>query len=332
VVTAARLRRELIGAVGARADLRYRSPGVPVYARWAGAMDLEELRAFLHVVDAGSFLAGADALGISRSTLRRRVDALEARVGVRLLESTKQGIVLTDAGRVIAGRGRALHAEATALVQTAREVSEVPSGVMRVLLPVGLPPHALVPIVAGMRMAYPTVSFVGRFSDDPIGESLSGVDLAVHFSDGPPKGRFVSYELLRVREWLVASRDYLARRGTRASIADLPRHDLLAWQAPGEDAHQWPLLTGKTFRVDPVLIGTDIHLMRQGALAGLGIALVPDAMMADPGFPPDALAPVLPDVVGRERGLRLTVPEMIAEVPKIKMVLDRVRAFIAGGG
>lgn len=70
-------------------------------------MDLEELRAFLTVVDTGSFLAAADSLGVSRTTLRRRVGSLEARAGVTLLESTSQGAVLTEAGQLLAKRGGA---------------------------------------------------------------------------------------------------------------------------------------------------------------------------------------------------------------------------------
>jgi len=152
-------------------------------------MDLEELRAFLHVVEAGSFLAGADALGISRTTLRRRVDALEARVGVPLLESTQQGVVLTDAGRVLFRRGRTLEEEAIALFSSVRDLGRVPSGILRFSLPVGLPPQVLVPLFAGLREAYPALFIEARFSDDPLGESLVGVDVAIHYSDAAPKGR-----------------------------------------------------------------------------------------------------------------------------------------------
>jgi DNA-binding transcriptional LysR family regulator len=76
-------------------------------------MDLEELRAFLDVVETGSFLAAAKSLGVSRTTLRRRVEALEARAGVPLLKSTPQGILLTEAGEVLAQRGRIMMQEST---------------------------------------------------------------------------------------------------------------------------------------------------------------------------------------------------------------------------
>jgi DNA-binding transcriptional LysR family regulator len=291
-------------------------------------MDLEELRAFLRVADSGSFLAAADALGVSRTTLRRRVGSLEARTGVPLLESTQQGVVLTDAGRVLARRGRALEEDMGALLASVREVGQEPAGVLRISMPVGLPPHVLTPLVAALRASYPLLSLEGRHSDDPIGESLAGVDMAVHFCDSAPRGKWISYVMIRVPERLVAAKGYLARRGTPRSVEDLADHELYAWRAPGDDPRAWPLRAGGTFAAEPKVVSTDIHALRHCAIAGLGIALVPDAMLPDPGLPPDALIPVLPEVVGRERAVRVTVPEALSEVPKIAMVLARVRAFL----
>jgi DNA-binding transcriptional LysR family regulator len=290
-------------------------------------MDLEELRAFLHVVECGSFLAAADALHVSRTTLRRRVGALEARAGVALLESTQQGVVLTDAGRVLARRGRALEEEAGALLTSVREVGQEPSGVLRISLPVGLPPQMIATLFGAVRATYPRLLVESRFSDDPTADSLVGVDMAVHFSDPPAKGKWLSYVILRLRQWLIAARPYLDRRGAPRSVDDLAQHELFAWKAPGEDARAFPLRDGGTFTAAPTLISSDIHLVRHCCIAGLGIGLVPDAMLPDPGFP-DTLVPVLPDVIGRERALRVTVPEALADLPKIKMVLDRVRSLL----
>jgi DNA-binding transcriptional LysR family regulator len=291
-------------------------------------MDLEELRAFLQVVDSGSFLAAADRLQVSRTTLRRRVGSLESRAGVPLLESTQQGVVLTDAGQMLALRGRAMEEEASALLASIRGMGQAPSGVLRVSLPVGLPPQVLASIFAALRATYPQLHVESRFSDDPLAESLVGVDMAVHFSDTTPKEKWLSYVILRVQERLIAGKDYLARRGTPASFEELAHHELFAWQTPGTDARAWPLRAGGTFAAAPTLVSSDIHLVRHCCLAGLGIGLVPDAMLPDPGFLADALVPVLPDLVGRERALRVTVPAALADLPKIKMVLDRVRGFL----
>jgi DNA-binding transcriptional LysR family regulator len=153
--------------------------------------------------------------------------------------------------------------------------------------------------------------------------------MAVHFGESTPRGPWLSYVLLRVREWLVASNGYLERRGVPGSISDLADHELLTWEKPGEDPRAWPTLKGGTFPVEPALIATDGHVVRQCCIAGLGIGLVPDAMLEEPHLPEGTLVPVLPHLVGREQAVRVSVPAAIAELPKIKMVLAHVRKFLS---
>lgn len=293
-------------------------------------MDLEELRAFLAVVETGSFLGAERSLAMPRATVRRRVDALEACAGVALLARSRHGIEATEAGAVLAARGRLMIQEASALVASIREIGQEPAGTLRVLLPLGLPPHLLVPLFSAMRVAYPRLGVHLRFSGDPVGGLLDDVDVAIHFGARSPPGPWVSHELLRVREWIVGHPDYLAREGAPATPDALSRHTLLSWEAPGDDPRAWPLRAGGTLAVEPALVTSDIHLLRQCALAGVGLALVPDAMVPDPGVGEESLVPVLADVVGRDRALRLVVPSVLSDLPKIKAVLKHVRAFTAG--
>ena len=295
-------------------------------------MDLEELRAFLAVADTGSFLTAAKSLRLSRATLRRRIDQLEARAGVLLVDRTRIGASLTEAGNVLAKRGRLMVQEASALIESVRELGSEPSGVLRVLLPVGLPPHLLTPLLAFCRSKYPRVFYRLHFSDDPAGGLIENIDVAVHFGDKSPIGPWVSREVTRLRVWMIASAEYLAQRGTPKTIAELAQHDLFAWECPGEDGRLWPTLRGGTFAVNPVLVTRHIHLLRQFAIGGLGIALVPDAVLPDPGVAEGALVPVLPDLVGREIGLRLIVPAVLSEIPRIKAMLDLLSPFLGDLG
>jgi DNA-binding transcriptional LysR family regulator len=127
---------------------------------------------------------------------------------------------------------------------------------------------------------------------------------------------------------LGTSKEYLRRQGTPRSLEELQRCELFSWVAPGDDAHSWPTLRGSTFRVEPTLITPDIHFIRSCCIAGQGIGLVPSIELADPGTPEHLLVPVLPDVVGRERPLRISVPEALSEIPKIKRVLLHIRQFL----
>jgi DNA-binding transcriptional LysR family regulator len=291
-------------------------------------MDLDELRAFVAVVETGSIVAAARSLNFARATLRRRLDELEARAGVPLLHRTAQGVTPTEAGAVLAARGRSILEEANALISSVREVGAEPAGELRFMLPVGMPPQIVTPLFAALHQRYPRLSFRVRFSEDPLRGLLDNVDVAVHFESRSP-GSWVSYEILRVREWLVASRDYLSRKGTPEKPDDLVDHDLLAWESPDGDPTLWPARNGGPIRVAPQMISTDIHMLRRCAAAGMGIAFLPDAGIPEQSSRGDRLVPVLPDAVGRERPLRVAVPAALSDIPRIRAVLTEIQTFLA---
>lgn len=289
-------------------------------------MDLEEFRAFLTVAETGSFLAAATSLGVARATLRRRVEALEARAGVPLLERSARGVVLTDAGAVLADRGRRVVQEASALVASVRDIGREPVGVLRVVMPVGLPPHAVTPTVAAVRSAYPRLSVHMRTTDDPSRGLPEDVDVVVHFGPAELPGSWLSHAIVRLRERLIASADYVARRGIPVGVEQLVEHELLSWAAPGEDGRVWPTVAGGSLEVEPAVVSADVHMIRQLVLAGQGIGFMPDAMLPDPGVPDGTIVPVLPETIGRDSALWVSVPTALAELPKLRALLRHIRA------
>lgn len=283
-------------------------------------MDLEALRAFLAVVETGSFVSAATTLRWARATLRRRVDELEQKAGVPLLVRTGQGATPTEAGRVLAARGREILAESAALLSSVREVGAAPSGLVRVVLPVGLPPDVLLPIYASVRATHPKLRLSVRTSDDPVSELLHDVDVAICFGAHPPEGPWVTREILRVHERLLASPRYLERRGAPRSVAALGEHELFVWAAPGEREPTVRLRDGSARRVSPALHGSDIHFLRQCAAAELGLVYAPDAGVAD--VDRLSLVPVLDAEVGTTRSLRVVLPSAISDIPRIRAVLE----------
>ena len=294
-------------------------------------MDLEEFRAFLAVVETGSFLSAATNLNIARATLRRRVDALEARAGVPLLERSARGVLVTEAGSLLASRGRHVLQEASALVASVREIGREPVGVLRCGIPVGTAPHALVPLLTMVHAHYPRLAVLLRHIDDPLTDTIDDLDMLLHFGSVSPPGNWLAYEVVRMREWLLASTDYLARRGTPRTLEELADHDLLAWTPPGEDGRLLPLRSGEPFEIDPMLLSPDVHMLRQCVIAGLGIGYVPDGMLPDPGVEPGTLVPLFPELVGRERPLMLLVPSALAGQPKLRALLKHIQSFASSG-
>ena len=108
-------------------------------------MELEQIRAFLAVIEHGSVSRSSRALGLSRATVRRWLEELEASAGTALMIRTPFGIVPTVAGELLASKGRQLLHETEALVAALREVGHAPTGTVRIALPVGLPPRSTSP-------------------------------------------------------------------------------------------------------------------------------------------------------------------------------------------
>jgi DNA-binding transcriptional LysR family regulator len=287
-------------------------------------MDLEETRAFLAVLDHGSFKAAADIVKQPRATLRRRVESLEARAGVSLLARSHSGVVPTAAGELLARQARMMLRETHALLDALRELGDEPGGDLRVGVPLGLPTQALALLVGLCQAEFPRLRLQVRVSDDPIAELLEHVDMALHLGHGLPAGRWCTHTLLRTDTGLRASRSYLRRHGMPRSVAELEHHKLLGWHASSEDPKRWPLREGGTVGVEPTMTCTDQHALRRLAHLGFGIALLPDADAPEFDSDDEALMPVLDGVVGCTRELQVVVPEVLAETTRMRAILAQL--------
>jgi DNA-binding transcriptional LysR family regulator len=290
-------------------------------------VDLEALRAFLAVVETGSFLAAANQLRWSRATLRRRVDELEVFAGVLLLHRSEQGATATAAGELLARRGRVILSQSTALLSSVREVGAAPSSMVRVALPVGMPPRLLALLYAMIRATHGMAMHV-RTVEDPLALLRHDVDMVFSFGDEPLEGSWVSQEVVRVEEHLVATPSYLAAHGTPSSVEELLRHDILMWEGPEKAGPRLPLRRGGDVAISPKLTGSDIHTLRHCAGEDLGILFGPDAVFPDGMAPGPDLVPVLDELVGRQRVLRLVYPASLPDSGRLTEVLALVRSFM----
>ncbi|PRP90339.1 HTH-type transcriptional activator AllS [Enhygromyxa salina] len=292
-------------------------------------MDLEETRAFLAVIDSGSFKAAAEKARQPRATLRRRVEALEARVGIALLERSRSGVTPTAAGELLAREGRVMLREQRALLAALREVGDDPSGDIRIGAPAGLGPHELAVLFGLFQAQFPRLRVHLRVCDGPVSELIEHVDIALCCGRDKPPGRWQTHPLMPLREGLRASRSYLQRHGVPETIEELADHKLLGWQAPSAAPRRWPTFDGGDLAVEPVLTTTDYNVLRRLASLGFGIALLPDAHLPDLDGEDEALIPVLDGVVGRSHELRALVPEMLADTPKIRALVEHLARFVA---
>ncbi len=294
-------------------------------------MDLEELRALVAVVEGGSFAAAAEALKLSRATLRRRVQALETRLQCPLVETTATGTTPTATATELAMRSRRLLAEVEAVIHGSRPEARAQPTRLSIVVPNGAPNGLLAEFVGAVRGLVPGLEIAIGFACFPDPAREDGDDAIVHFGAPRSSPDRVAFQVLVLRERLLAHPDYLAEHGTPASSADLAGHRLLLWQQGLRAADELPLLDGQRRVVSPAVTTTSIELLRRLAARGEGIMFGPDGELPGEVVDDAALVPVLEDVVGGVTQVSISVSRRLHELDALRplwVLIDRFAAAI----
>lgn len=255
------------------------------------------------VADTGSVLGATRRLGLTRSSIRRRLAALEAEVGVPLLERDGKGTRLTPAGALVVQEGRALVASSDDLKTRARQVANSAIGELRVIEPVGMPAAARAQALLATRAAFAGLKIIVIQVPDPLACVDEPFDLMLHGGDPPERAGWFSRVVLRHPLRVLASEDYLSAHGTPTTLDELADHQLLGWSPGGRSATRWPLVAGGELEVEPWIESPDFSLLRHLAQAGGGLLLGPVLTVPMDGPP---LVPVLTELIGGERVFRIT--------------------------
>jgi DNA-binding transcriptional LysR family regulator len=231
----------------------------------------------------GSFTAAAQRLGVSKAAMSQRISELERAAGVPLVLRTTRSVRLTEAGQQLAdATGSAFAAIGTAFAGI-KDLAATPRGRLRLTAPVALARQQIVPLLPAFLRAHPEVRLDLDLSDRLVPLAQEGYDLAIRHTHAPPETH-AAWALCETRSLLVASRAYLRRRGTPTAPADLAQHDCLHYLRPG-DAPAWQLAPLSadaqpapkiTVPIAGPFAASNSEALREAALAGLGIALLPD--------------------------------------------------------
>jgi DNA-binding transcriptional LysR family regulator len=284
-------------------------------------MALDDLRSFVEVVQSGGFNRAAKRLGISKSIVSRRMARLEAELGSRLLSRTTRGISPTEAGLELKVRSERIPCRArggtrggcTAVRRGGWPPSPLSPAVLR------RAPRA--PVLAEMAQRHPRLEMDVSYSDrlvDLIGERF---DAAIRIG-ALKDSSLVARRIAPVRPVLVASPDYLARRGRPSTPGDLAGHDCLIYT--GRTVAEWQFRAGKrliSIRPQGRLCSDSGEAVLQWAIAGLGIAEGPSFLASD-AIESGALEPLLLDYARPEYGIYVVRPPA-AHVPgKVRVPID----------
>ena len=294
-----------------------------------------EMRAFVAVVDAGSFVRAADALGVSKTAVSRLVGDLESRLGTRLLHRTTRRLSLTPEGEVFQERCRSLldGVEAAEAELSTRSGEAV--GQLRINVPVTFGLLHLAPLWPAFMALHPRVVLDVTLADRVVDLVDEGYDLAVRIAQ-LQTSTMVSRQLTSTRLVLCASPDYLSRHGTPAHPSDIAQHSVISYTllATGD---QWAFQGPQgpvSVKVAPRMRTNSGDTCCAAALQHQGIVLQP-TFLVGPHLASGALVEILPQYRSIDLGVYAVYPTRKHLTPKVRALIDflvdafRMRAWPA---
>lgn len=234
----------------------------------------KQIETFIAVAAKGSLSAAANAEGVAPAIIGRRLDALEERLGVKLLVRTTRKLTLTFEGSAfLEDCQRIVHDMQNAEASVSAGGVKA-SGHLRVSGPAGFGRRHVAPLIPAFTGAHPDVTITLDLSDRVVDLVNEGFDCAVRLGELPDSS-LVSLKLGENRRVCVASPGYLARAGTPATLDDLARHHCLALAANANQQRGWMFLQdGRTvsIRVNGTMECSDGAVLHEWCLAGQGLA------------------------------------------------------------
>lgn len=289
--------------------------------------DLNDLYYFVQVVDHGGFAPAGRALGIQKSKLSRRIQQLEDRLEVRLLNRSSRRFSVTEIGRAYYDRCIAMLVEAEAADQVIAQIRSEPRGVVRVSCPVALVNFQFGAVIAQFMAEYPAIEVHLESTNRRVDVIAEGFDVAIRVRFPPLEpSDLVMRRLDTSTQCLVGSPDLLADRPF--SPADLHRFASLDL-GPAHERHAWELENpdGQTAVVPhrPRLVTDDMAALREAAIAGVGIVQLPTMMIWN-DVQSGRLAHVLPDWRPRAGIIHAVFPSRRGLLPSVRALLDFMAA------
>ena len=285
--------------------------------KWDAMFDLEVLSTFVEVADAGGVSAAARRLGLPKSIVSRRLQRLEQDLGAQVLARTTRGASLTEAGAALREHAIRAIAELEAARESVSPEGDV-RGRLRIAAPLSFGATHLAPVLAELALRHPLLHVHTAFSDrfvDLVGEGFD-VGIRVGFlSDSSLVGRRIA----PLRGMCVATPSYLAAHGAPATPEDLMRHECLL-----QGNETWPFIAdGKTIAIRPQgrFKADNGSALLAGALAGLGIAALPD-FLAETPIAEGRLVTVLTDYPTPAAGIYVVRPPGGTAPRKVRALID----------
>ena len=295
---------------------------------------LDDMETFLAVIELGTVTAAAARLNLAKSVVSKRVAGLEAALGAALFRRNAGRITPTEAGLRLADRLRPALAELAAAAESATCATDSGTGLrgrLSIAAPMSFGIIYLGPIIGRFAAAHPELELVVDYDDRARDLAREGFDIGIrigHLRDTAVKHRRIGTDRL----FACASPDYLARRGVPALPQDLTDHEVIGYHHL-RNAQIWRFRVNDRVVLPPVRCRITLNngeAMRDMALAGLGIAMLP-GFIAAPDLAAGRLVAVLADHATRELPVAAVWPPVEPMPAKLRRFIDHLVAELHGG-
>ncbi|WP_312070144.1 LysR family transcriptional regulator [Lelliottia nimipressuralis] len=243
---------------------------------------LRGMETFIAVVESGSFTLAASRLEMSAVMVGKYIALLETQLGTRLLERNTRRQSLTDAGRVFYDEAKRVLEQVSIAESAVERLRAAPAGTLRVSAPTSFGGCVIAPLTATFLQAWPEVRVELDLTNRMVDMVNEGFDLAIRIGDIRNDDLVAKY-LCPYRMVICAAPDYLARHGTPQTPADLVDHLCLShtvWTARNE--WRLPGVEGEVrWKRDAILRCNDGYGLRTAAVAGAGLLLQPEVLVAE---------------------------------------------------
>ena len=290
---------------------------------------LREMRAFVAVVEGGSFVAAADALASSTTAVSRYVSEMEARLRTRLLQRTTRRLSLTDEGRVFVERCKEVLDSVAQAESELTDKATQPSGLLRVNAPMTFGIAHLAPLWGAFLALHPKLQLEVALADRIVDVVEEGYDLAIRIA-ALPNSTLVSRRFASTRLVLCASPAYLAAHGTPQHPSELAQHSIISYSY-GSTKDEWRFdgAAGEVrVRTQPRLHTNNGDTCRSAALAHQGIILQPTFLIGEDVKRGDLLE-IAPQYRAMELGIYAVYPSRTHLSPKVRSMVEYLAAAFA---
>lgn len=286
--------------------------------------DLNDTLIFVKVVEHGSFIAAAKSLRLPKTTVSRKVQELETRLGAQLLHRTTRKLGLTEAGNIYFEHSQRIARDLNEAESAVTQLQAGPRGWLRFTAPYSIGIDKIAPLLGEFHMRHPEVRVEMLLSNEPLDLIGGEIDVALRIGE-LPDSTYVARKLGVLKTQVFAGSAYIARYGEPLHPDELQYHRTLAMPKNRHgNGYHWSLDDGngmRSFAINPILVANDPAALKGALLCGEGLVIGADVMVKA-FVERDLVKRVLAGWSGGEYVLNAVFPRGHGQSPKVRAFVD----------